>query len=211
MEFLKELFGDQALTFDALTKAVDAFNAKAENKEKQIKLGNVAGGEYVSRRKFDDKVTELNNAAAQITTLTAEVGKLKTGEDPEQLKGRLEQLQKQYDADVENVKKLSAIKDALYEKGAKHIDLLATKFDLETIEITEKGKIVGVEKQLTKITEDYADLFPVEGDGDEDEGDDPNNDPAYEYDPAGGEESGTKNTQKSDFVSIINENRLIKD
>lgn len=206
MEFLKELFGDQALTYDALTKAVDAYNAKAENKDKQIKLGNVSNGEYVSRRKFDDKVTELDNATTQITTLTTEIGKLKKGEDPAQLKVKLEQLQKQYDSDVENAKKLSAIKDALYEKGAKHPDLLASKFDLEAIEITDKGKVIGIDKQLTKLTEDYADLFPVVEDEDN-EGDDP----AYEYDPAGGEGSGSSNSQKSDFVSIINENRLIKD
>lgn len=205
MEFLKELFGDQALTYDALTKAVEAYNGKAENKDKQIKLGNVSNGEYVSRRKFDDKVTELDNATTQITTLTTEIGKLKKGEDPAQLKGKLEQLQKQYDTDVENVKKLSAIKDALYEKGAKHTDLLAGKFDLEAIEITDKGKVIGIDKQLTKLAEDYADLFPAEDEGDE------GDDPAYEYDPAGGEGSGSSNSQKADFVSIINENRLIKD
>ena len=50
MDFLKELFGDKALTYDDFSKAVEA---------KKIKLADLSGGAYVSKEKLDAKIEEL--------------------------------------------------------------------------------------------------------------------------------------------------------
>ena len=53
MEFLKNLFNDRQLSYDELLKAVEAHN-KAD-KDNQIKIANLAGGEYISKEKYDAK------------------------------------------------------------------------------------------------------------------------------------------------------------
>ena len=57
MEFLKALFGDEALTYDQLAAKV------AEGK---LNVVNIADGSYVSRNKFDDTV---NGLKSQVTDL----------------------------------------------------------------------------------------------------------------------------------------------
>ena len=65
MEFLKNLFNDRQLSYDELLKAVEAHN-KAD-KDNQIKIANLAGGEYISKEKYDAKEKELTKANDQIT------------------------------------------------------------------------------------------------------------------------------------------------
>lgn len=56
MDFLKEVFGDGALTLDELI-------AKAQ--EKNLKIANLAGGEYVSKAKYDDEINEQKRQVAE--------------------------------------------------------------------------------------------------------------------------------------------------
>ena len=52
MEFLKELFGDNSLTFSQFSEALSA--------HPEIKLANLTSGEFVDKRKYDARETELN-------------------------------------------------------------------------------------------------------------------------------------------------------
>lgn len=61
MEFLKNIFGDKALTFDDFKAAVDT--------DSNIKLANLADGKYVDKEKFEKKVTELQTANDTIKQL----------------------------------------------------------------------------------------------------------------------------------------------
>ena len=70
---LKELFGTEALTYEAFSKALS---------EKGIKLADLSTGDYVSKSKFDDElkskdatITELNS---QITTRDTDISNMKT-------------------------------------------------------------------------------------------------------------------------------------
>ena len=64
LEFLKNIFGDKALTFDDFKSALEA--------DKTIKLANLADGKYVDKEKFDKKVTELQTANDTIKQLQGE-------------------------------------------------------------------------------------------------------------------------------------------
>lgn len=46
MEILKALFGGEALTFEQFAEKV--------NNATDVKLGNLAGGQYVEKDKYDD-------------------------------------------------------------------------------------------------------------------------------------------------------------
>lgn len=52
MEELKELFGENALSYDDFTKAVE---------EKGMKLANLSAGGYVAKSKYDDDVKKAKN------------------------------------------------------------------------------------------------------------------------------------------------------
>lgn len=58
MEILKALFGDEALTFEQFAEKV--------NNAADVKLGNLAGGQYVEKDKYDDVSKQLETANANL-------------------------------------------------------------------------------------------------------------------------------------------------
>ena len=83
MEFLKAIYGDKKLSFDELVQAINAHNGNEANKENQIKVGNLGGGEYVSKGKYDSELERLNTLLSgkdtDIQTLTDTLESLKKG------------------------------------------------------------------------------------------------------------------------------------
>ena len=68
MEFLKTIYGDKSMTYDELVNALNAHNEDEANKEKQIKIANLGGGEYVGKGRFDSEIEKLNNLLSGKTT-----------------------------------------------------------------------------------------------------------------------------------------------
>ena len=60
MEILKTLFGGEALTFEQFAEKV--------NNAADVKLGNLAGGQYVEKDKYDDVSNQLASANANLGT-----------------------------------------------------------------------------------------------------------------------------------------------
>ena len=56
MEFLKSVLGEEL--FGQVAAAVNAYNEKPENKESQVKLANLSGGQYVDKEKYNGAVAE---------------------------------------------------------------------------------------------------------------------------------------------------------
>lgn len=69
MEFLKQFFGDTALTYDQFVKALEA--------SKDVKLGNLATGDYVGKGKYQAMETRVADLEEQIKTRDADLSKLK--------------------------------------------------------------------------------------------------------------------------------------
>ena len=61
--------------YSQINAAVEAFNAKEENKSKQVKLVDLSDGGYVSVDKFNDKTSALSQ---QITDLNGQIAKRDT-------------------------------------------------------------------------------------------------------------------------------------
>lgn len=62
MEILKALFGGEALRFEQFAEKV--------NNAADVKLGNLAGGQYVEKDKYDDVSNQLASANANLEGMT---------------------------------------------------------------------------------------------------------------------------------------------
>lgn len=205
MEFLKEILGEDL--FNQVKNKVSSYNEKAD-KDKRVSIANVNGDEYVTKAKYSQLETDLNNTKTSLSTAQTTIEDLKksNGDNAE-----LQQKVSDYETKIANLETASkeekakmlkeiAIKDALYTEKAKHPELLISKFDLSKIILDEKGEKVvsGIEEQIKSNKETYKDLF---GETEQQGG-------AYHYTPNGGENKG--NSGATDFVGIIKENQARK-
>lgn len=205
MEFLKEILGEDL--FNQVKNKVSSYNEKAD-KDKRVSIANVNGDEYVTKAKYSQLETDLNNTKTSLSTAQTTIEDLKksNGDNAD-----LQQKVSDYETKIANLEATSkaekarmlkeiAIKDALYHEKAKHPELLISKFDLSKIILDEKGENVvsGIEEQMKSNKETYKDLF---GETEQQGG-------AYHYTPNGGDNKG--NSGATDFVGIIKENQVRK-
>lgn len=164
MEFLKAILGEELYT--QFETAVNTYNEKPENKEKQIKLVNLSSGEYVSKDKYTALETDIGNLKEQIKTNEETIGTLKKGtKDNETLQQTIKDheitiqtLKSDYESKIKELRVNTAIQAKLAD--AKHPELLVDKFDKSKLSISEDGtQIFGIDEQLASIKETYKDLF----------------------------------------------------
>ena len=163
MEFLKEILGDDL--YGQIEAKLNEHNGKDENKEKQIKLGNLGSGEYVGKIKHDSEIenlkallagkdTELSTANGLIETLK------KNTKGNEELQGKITtyettvaQLQKQ----LAETKIKAAVKVALLSEKVDDIDYLTYKIDEKlkeqgkTLELDENENIKGWDDVISDL------------------------------------------------------------
>lgn len=139
MEFLKEVFGSEALTYEQLSE-------KLKGNDK-IKLANLAGGEYVSRYKLDDAEKLLAEERAKYADF-----------DPD-WKTKLADAEKAADEKLSAFKLEQAVEGAL--KDAKVRDAVAVKahLSMDNVKLTDKGELEGLSEQLESLKKDNAYLF----------------------------------------------------
>ena len=129
MDFLKEILGEEL--FKQVAEKINAHNGNEANKDKQIKIGNLGGGDYVGKAKhdalqaqFDSKDQELQKANG----LIAELQKAAKGDETLQQKvteyqDQAAQLQKQLNATLLE----SGLRIGFMEAGGVDIDYLIYK------------------------------------------------------------------------------------
>ena len=143
MEFLKDLFGGQALTFDQLQNAAQG---------KGFEVVNAAGGAYVSK-------ADADNLRSQVSTLTDQLGeanKKLEGFDPE-WKAKADAATQQL-----NQQKFDfALEKALSKSGARSGAAVRGLLNRDKLQLADDGEILGLDKQLDalKKAEDTAFLF----------------------------------------------------
>lgn len=206
MEFLKEILGDDL--YEQVKTKVSSYNEKAD-KDKRVSIANVNGDEYVTKARYSQLETDLENTKTSLSTAQTTIEDLKktnTGNADLQTKianyeSEKATLEAKHKETTEKLIKESAIKDALYNEKAIHPELLLGKFDLSKIILDEKGEKVvsGIEDQMKTNKETYKDLF-----GEVEQ----NEQQPYHYIPAGGNQG--KDTGATDFVGIIKENQSRK-
>ena len=154
MEKLKALFGTEALTWEQL-------EAKLKD-NKEVKIANLASGQYVDKKKFDDKVAELATAQTTITGLQDTVKKF-DGVDVEMLKQDAKDWETKYNTDVAAMKLDSAVNVALLEAKVKNPKLARAGLDMSLVKL-DGDKLLGLSEQLEALKKSDGYLFE-EGDG----------------------------------------------
>lgn len=173
MDFLKALFNDKALTFDELVQAINAHNGDEANKDKQIKIGNLGGGEYVSKGKHDSELERLNALLSgkdtDIQTLTSTLESLKKGKvDSDAIQQKLTEAETALnDSKVREAELLKkyALRDALRSAKATDVDYLAFKVNEKlkgegkSLELDENENIKGWDDLLSGLKTQFPAQF----------------------------------------------------
>ena len=177
MEFLKEFFKDKALTYDELVQAINAHNGNEANKDSQIKIGNLGGGEYVSKGKHDSELERLNALLSgkdgDIKSLTETLESLKKGKvDADAIQQKLADAEKllgeSKSREAETLKKY-ALRDALRGANAVDVDYLTFKINEKlagegkSIELDESEHIKGWDDILSGLKTQFPDQFDKAG------------------------------------------------
>lgn len=152
MEFLKPIFGDKALTYTELEAALK------DNKD--IKLGNLATGQYVDKYKLDGKINELTTANGTIKNLRETVKKF-DGVDVEKLKKDAEDWETKYNTDIGKLKLEHSLDTALLAEKAKNTKAVKALLNMENIKL-DGDKLIGLDEQIETLKKDSAYLFDIE-------------------------------------------------
>jgi hypothetical protein len=152
MDFLKEILGDEL--FAQVAEKINAHNGNEANKDKQIKIANLASGEYVGKGKHDALQALFDGQKTELETANNLIADLKKGtKGNEELQGKITnyesvivpELQKQ----LAETKIKSALKLALVSEKALDVDYLTFKLNEKlkaegkTLELDENEHIKG--------------------------------------------------------------------
>lgn len=166
MDFLKAIYGDKALTFEELVTAINAHNGAEANKENQIKVANLGGGEYVGKGKYDALEAMLNGKNTELETANALIKELKGGtKGNEEMQGKIKQYEEvtipELQKKLAETKLNSELKVALLGARAKDIDYLTFKLKEsgKTLELGEDEKIKGIDDMLTDLKTQFPAFF----------------------------------------------------
>lgn len=147
MEFLKELFGNESLTYEQLAAKVA---------EKKMKLADLSTGAYVGKNKYETLTADRDGLKQRLEEAN---GKLE-GYDPE-WKTKAEQAQTEADAKVNKIRRGYLLKEAA--GGIKFSSESAKKAflsDLEAAELpVQEDKVLGFEDFLSKYKESDPSAF----------------------------------------------------
>ncbi len=171
MEFLKAILGEEL--FKQFADKLNAYNGDEANKDKQIKLANLGGGEYVGKGKYDALQTLLDGKTAELDTANGLIADLKKGtKGNEELQGKItsyegqiQQLQEQ----LQETKIKSAIKVALLSEKALDVDYLSFKLankmkeDGKKLELDDADNIKGWKDLISELKTQFPNQFENEG------------------------------------------------
>lgn len=157
MDFLKEILGEDL--FEKVAEKINAHNGNEANKDSQIKLANLSGGEYVGKAKHDALQAQLDSKAQELTAANGLIdGFKKSQKDNEAVQGQITDYQNQVAKLQEQLKQTqidSGLKIALMEAGGSEIDYLIWKAKTDNggkpLELTEDGKIKGIDDMISGL------------------------------------------------------------
>lgn len=169
MDFLKDILGTEL--FEQVANAVNAYNGDEANKDKQIKIANLANGEYVGKGKYDALQEALNAKGTELTNATQIIEDLKKsahkGDDLTAKIAEFETTIRDQQEELKKAKTESALKIELLSAGAKadDIDYLLFKLGNDSdfkAELDENGKLKGIDEKMKNLKTIYPNQFEAE-------------------------------------------------
>lgn len=169
MDFLKAILSEEL--YKQLETALNAYNGNEENKDKQVKLANLASGEYVGKGKYDALDALLKGKETELNTANGLIADLKKGtKGNEELQGKItgyETQVQQLQAELEKTKLENAIQLALRDAKAVDPDYLAfklrEKYKPEELTLDENGKVKGMDDKLAGLKTQFPAQFEGSG------------------------------------------------
>lgn len=154
MEFLKAILGEEFYT--QLEKAINEYNGKPENKDKQLKLADLGSGEYVSKGKYSTLEAENQTNASKLTEANNLIAQLqKAAKDGEGVQAQVTAYQdkvKELEAQLAETKLNAEIKVGLLAEKALDVDYLTYKLrEKGELTLDENGKIKGWEDKIAAL------------------------------------------------------------
>ncbi len=173
MDFLKAILGDE-LHAQVVSK-INEHNGNEANKENQVKIANLASGEYVGKGKYDALDALLKGKETELDTANGLIAELKKGtKGDEELQGKITgyeaqvaDLQKQ----LQETKVNAAVKVALLSEKAADVDYLTFKLNEklkekgETLELDENDNIKGWDALRDSLKTQFPKMFESGTDG----------------------------------------------
>lgn len=172
MDFLKEILGEEL--YAQIEEKINAHNGNEANKDNQIKIANLGGGEYVGKGKYEALEALLKSTQTERDTANGLIAELKKGtKGNEELQGKIStyetvtipDLQKQ----LQETKINAAVKVALLAEKALDVPYLAYKLNEKlkaegkTLELDENENIKGWEGYLSDLKTQLPNQFEKAG------------------------------------------------
>ena len=166
MDFLKAILGDDL--YEQIEQAVNAYNGNEANKDKQVKIANLATGDYVSKGKYSSLEAENQTNATKLTEANNLIAQLqKAAKGDEALQGQVTAYQtrvQELEAELAQTKLENEIKVELL--GAKALDVDYLTFKLKEkgeLALDDNGKIKGWEDKIAALKTQFPNHFEVNG------------------------------------------------
>lgn len=139
MEFLKEVLGEDL--YAQVAEKINAHNGNEANKDKQIKIGNLGGGEYVGKGKYEALEASLTGKQTELDAANNLIEQFKKGaKGDEELQGKItayDNQVKQLQAQLAEAKINGALKVALLAENCSDVDYVTYKLQAN---LREEGK-----------------------------------------------------------------------
>lgn len=167
MEFLKAILGDEL--YNQVATAINEHNGNEANKDSQIKLGNLATGDYVGKGKFEALNELLKGRETELQSANGLIEQLKKDtKGNENLQGKIATYETQVadlQAELQETKIKSAVKVALLSENVVDVDYLTFKLNEklkekgETLEIDDNDAIKGWDNKLSDLKTQFPTMF----------------------------------------------------
>lgn len=148
----------------------ETYNAVASELEgKDVKLANLATGEYVSKGKYEALETQLSNTQTLLTDTSAKLETaIQSAGDNEALRQELENLKTTNQSNLDNLKneyesklKTAAVMAEITKAGANDPADILPHIDQTAVTVTDKG-CVGLSEQIEAIKTSKPYLFKAD-------------------------------------------------
>ena len=164
---LDELVG--AELYAQIKEKLDEVNSKEPDKLKHVRFADLSEGEYVSKLKYEDLVTQLNGKDTELKTANDLIEQLKKGtKGDEGLQTKITEYETQVTQlqdQLKETKMKSAIKVALLSEKAVDVDYLTYKLNEqlkekgEHLELGENDHIKGWDNRLADLKTQFPKMF----------------------------------------------------
>lgn len=161
--------------FAQISEKIKAWNGSEANNDKQVRLGNLAGDEYIEKGKYNALNDLLKGKETELGTANGLIAELKKTADGN------EGMQKQiadYEAEVvklrEQLKETelkAAVKVALLSENVADVDYITFKLNEklreknEKLEVDDSGKIKHWSEHLTDLKTQFPNMFKASAGG----------------------------------------------